>query len=95
MTTRGGEPGPSETIRSLKVLSVGGQRFQSLANRLLPRAKGQYIGQPNASMRSDAPERQKADIHPSSHERAGDAQDAGCILGRDLRIIGEHGDAIG
>lgn len=46
-------------------------------------------------MRANAPERQQTSIHPSSHERAGDAQDAGCIFGRDLRIIGEHGDAIG
>ena len=95
MTTRGGEPGPSKAIRSLEVLSVGSQRFQGLTDWLLPRAKGQHIGQPNAPVCANTPVRQQANIHPSPHERARDAQDTSRVLGRDLRIIGKHGDAIG
>ncbi len=46
-------------------------------------------------MRAYATERQHPDIHPPPYERPRDAQDASCVSGRDLRIIGEHRDAIG
>ena len=70
MMTGGGGPDLSKAIRSLEVLSIGGQCLHRLANRFFPRAKGQHVGQADASMRADAPERQQTNIHSSPHQRA-------------------------
>ncbi len=46
-------------------------------------------------MRADTTEGQRADIHPLPHERPRNPKDAGSVLGRDLGIVGEHGNTVG
>jgi hypothetical protein len=93
-TTGDGRLGLSEAIRSLEVLSVCRQRLQRLAGWRFARAKRQNVREPYATMRAHASERQQADVHPSPHKRAGDAQNARRVFGRDLRIISKHGHTI-
>jgi len=46
-------------------------------------------------MGTHAPERQRSNIHALPYKRTRNAKDAGCVLGSYLRIIGEHGNAVG
>ena len=46
-------------------------------------------------MSADAAERQRAQIHSPTYERAGNAKDAGRVFGCHLRIVGEYGNSIG
>ncbi len=80
----------SEAIRLLETLSVGRQRLQRLARRLLTGPKRKNVCEPNAPMRANATEREQANVHPPSHKRAGHSQNAGRVFRRDLRIISKH-----
>ena len=55
-TTGGGRPGPSNSIRALEILGIGGERLQRFAHRFLACAQCQRVGQPDAPVGADAAE---------------------------------------
>ena len=77
--TSGAEGVQYEAMRH-EVFRVGPQRLQRGPDGRLPALEFKNIGKPDASMRTDAAERQITHIHPTSNQRSRDAQDAPLVL---------------